>query len=142
MGLGIKSWIGALTLITSSAVIVPTAMAQEVVVETIPEAFEGIAYKHSGTIFGNIKPFRQGLRIIGVGTIDRPLFPERLLEHDAENIHAFYEDVLFQQTSAGPTLRVPDVANPFDTSVLLLPTTPVRSRVVGTELRFENVPLW
>jgi hypothetical protein len=59
---------------------------------------------------------------------------------DTRTVELVYRDALSQQGESDPTIRVPDLANPFNTSLMLLPSTQTGGRVVGTEFIFENRP--
>lgn len=112
------------------------ARAQEVINAqpfriTIPEAFDAEFPANNGSrsIIGQFNDFF-GL----FGT------PEGKIFRSAQDIHYMYRQVMYQQTSLDPILRVQDLPSPFDTSVRSLPGSFPNSRVVGSELVFERNP--
>lgn len=114
---------------------------EEFIDEIIPvaEAFEEAFFDESGNFFSNSTAVEQADTILGIGL--PATFPEMEIEQDAENIHELYEYFLTLQTSSDPVLRTPDLPNPYQTSVLLLPVSPFGARAAGPELRFERIPL-
>jgi hypothetical protein len=85
--------------------------------ETIPNLFERAFFNESGDFFRNRSPQRQAEFIIGPG------FPDLELERDAELVEDIYRDLLEQQVASDPVLRTPDLPNPYDTSIRLLPAS-------------------
>jgi hypothetical protein len=73
---------------------------------------------------------RQGGRIVGFG------FPDRELEWDANATATAFQELMLLQNTADPTLRVPDLANPYNSSLLTMPSSQVP--LVGTEFIFER----
>ncbi|WP_446866955.1 MULTISPECIES: hypothetical protein [unclassified Phormidesmis] len=71
--------------------------------------------------------------LIGTGA-----FPENAIARNGEHIHRLYRDLLTQQVSNDPIIRTTDLPNPYNTSILTLPTANVSNRVVGGELVFEG----
>ena len=124
---------GMVGLLAASLTIAPAAIAQEVSTHelpTIPEAFSDLMSTYSGDFFSNRTISRQGARIVGFG------FPERELEWDANATAAAFRDLMRLQNTADPTLRVPDLANPYTSSLLTTPSSQVP--LVGTEFIFER----
>jgi hypothetical protein len=64
-------------------------------------------------------------------------FPENNITDDAYAIHDAYNYLMYEQTQLDPTIRVPDLVNPFNTSVLLLPSSSSAGMVSGSEFIFE-----
>jgi hypothetical protein len=64
-------------------------------------------------------------------------YPENNIARDMEHVHRIYLDAFEQQVASDPLLRTTDLPNPYNTSVLTLPTANFGSRVVGSELVFE-----
>ena len=97
----------------------------------IPEAANEI-------FFGNSPSFNQRRSLggqlstmFGVGG-----FPEQNIMQDGYDVFNAYNYLLELQTQSDPTLRVPDLMNPYNTSVQFLPTN--GSGVVsGSEFIFE-----
>ena len=106
----------------------------------IPEAMEEIFFGNSGTYFYNRTAWRQANYILGFGGFDSAGFPERQIEWDAEAIGRATAFLLDEQALSGPTIRVPDLYNPYNTSVQLLPTAQLGGRVSGSEFVFERMP--
>jgi hypothetical protein len=63
-------------------------------------------------------------------------FPERELEWDAHGLSVALRDAMYQQNSMDRTLRVPDLSNPYTTSLLTM--TGGGSPSVGTQFIFEG----
>ncbi|HEY9764073.1 MAG TPA: hypothetical protein V6D07_16190 [Trichocoleus sp.] len=110
-------------------------------VKTIPAGFEDLFYGYSGTYFDNRTIGEQISNLFGSGGLDSARFPEREIEWDANAIHQAYVAHLALQNTLDPTLRVPDLPNPFTTSLLLSPTAQPAGPVVGSEFIFESSPL-
>ena len=119
---------GALGLTTC---FVPAASAQQTVLESV----EDIVERRSGNYYKNRSSFSQIGFITGLGG-----FPEQRLNRDANALSEAYNELMFLQTQNTPTVRVPDLPNPYTTSVQLLPTSQFNSRVIGSELNFEPLP--
>ena len=109
----------------------PSASAQE----SIPDAVEGILERRSGNYYKNRSIFSQTGFITGLGG-----FPEQRLNRDARALSGAYRELMILQNQNTPTVRVPDLPNPYTTSVQLLPTSQFNSRVIGSELNFEPLP--
>lgn len=129
MGIQLNHISGLTLALLATAVIAPAAIAQDTEPVTIPDAFEDLGATYSGDYFRNRGIIRQGKRIIGLD------FPERALEWDANAISAAAEDILLLQVATDPILRVPDLANPYSTSLLTMPG--INAPYVGSEFIFE-----
>lgn len=103
-------------------------------IESIPDAFEAEYFGNSGDYFEATSIFTQGSDIIGT------LFPDIEIAMDASDIHELYLEIMALQTSSDPILRTPDLANPFFTSVQLLPSAQTGQSLLGSELIYERVP--
>ncbi len=136
VGLKSKAVSGLLCVARAAAIaaaLAPTASAQEP--ETVLDAVERISQQRSGDYYRN-RSFSSRLSFItGVGG-----FPEHSLNRDTAALLGTVEELLVLQTQNTPTVRVPDLPNPYTTSVQLLPTSQFNSRVVGSELNFEPLP--
>ena len=135
MGVRIKSLIFTIGLSTASSLIALSATAQDATVfrprETVPNAVDRAFYGPLGE-FSDRNPLRSTQTIIGT-----PFgFPENQISRDGERVHRLYVDLLNQQVSSDPLIRTPDLANPFNLSVLTLPSAsnPVR----GSEFAIEQ----
>ena len=122
------STVGMISLAVSLA---PAASAQQ----TVLEATEDITTRRSGNYFRNRSAFSTTRLITGLGG-----FPEQRLHRDAEALAEAYDELMFLQNQNTATVRVPDLPNPYTSSVQLLPTSQFNSRVVGSELNFEPLP--
>ncbi|HZG38551.1 MAG TPA: hypothetical protein VEZ50_07700 [Nodosilinea sp.] len=119
-----------LALLAAAAVVVPAGQAQDTASQTIPEAMDDLVTTYSGDYFENRGIRRQAGRILGFS------FPERELEWDSNATAAAARDILLLQTTADPTIRVPDLASPFTSSLLTAPSS--RAPYVGSEFIFES----
>ena len=117
-----------LALLTAAAVGAPIGQAQETAPQTSPDALNELTSTYSGTYFENRTLGRQ-FRNWGFG------FPERELDWDADATSVAVSDILLLQGTVDPTIRVPDLATPFTTTLLTKPSS--QSPYVGSEFIFE-----
>lgn len=103
--------------------------------ESIPDAINRAFFSDSGDIYRNASIRRQAQFLFGIGTPARSAFPENEIRRDAERIEGIYRNLLEQQVSSDPTIRTPDLTNPFNTSLNLLGTN---QRVFGGDLLLES----
>lgn len=129
MAIRLKHISGTLGILALLAVAAPASLAQETP-ETIPDAFTRLMTTYSGDFLSNRTPQRQSARIFGFG------FPERELEWDTHATSAAFRDLMRLQNTADPTLRVPDLVNPYNTTLLTMPSSQVPT--IGTEFIFES----
>ena len=142
MGVCFKSFIStAVVMIAASTTLATSAVAQVQPVETLSEAAEDIINHESGNSFRNRSIWRQINFIFGFGGITSAGFADLEIQRDTEALHQSYLDWLALQNTSDPYLRVPDLRNPYNTSVQLMPTSQINSRVVGGELVFERLPI-
>ncbi|NET32418.1 MAG: hypothetical protein F6K19_10475 [Cyanothece sp. SIO1E1] len=134
MGMGLKGLLGAMALVAVSMAYEPVAVAQDETLPTLQEATLDVYYGDSGDFFKRRSLLNQIKNILGP-------FPELRLERDSDEINEFFVEISDLQNSSDPTLRVPDLASPYNSSLLLLPTPQSGSRAIGSELLFEQVPL-
>ncbi|MGB3312190.1 MAG: hypothetical protein WBG32_17915 [Nodosilinea sp.] len=130
MGIQLNHISGLALAVLAAAVITPAGHAQDTAPETIPEAVDSLTTTYSGDYFRNRGITRQAKRIVGLG------FPERELEWDADATAAAVQDIMLLQNTSDPTIRVPDLANPYTSSLLTMPTSSVP--YVGSEFIFES----
>lgn len=137
MGVRIKSLIHAIGLSAVSSLIATSAIAQEAGSpvfrprETVPNAVDRAFYGALGE-FSDRNPLRSTQTILGT-----PFgFPENQISRDGERIHRLYVDLLNQQVSSDPIIRTADLPNPFNLSVLTLPTS--SNQVTGSEFAIEQ----
>lgn len=123
---------GMVGLLAATLAFAPAAPAQEMQtpLPTIPEALGATMSNYSGNFFRNRTIGRQAARIVGFG------FPEREMEWDASATSSAFRELMLLQTTMDPTLRVPDLANPYTSSLLTMPSSQVP--LVGTEFIFER----
>ncbi|MEM9152588.1 MAG: hypothetical protein AAGB19_19320 [Cyanobacteria bacterium P01_F01_bin.3] len=121
---------GVLTVVGSVA---SAAHAQEP--ESVLDAVENITERRSGDYFQNRSFGGQVGFMTGLGG-----FSEQRLTRDAAAFSGAVEELWVLQTQNTATVRVPDLPNPYTTSVQLLPASQFDSRVVGSELNFEPLP--
>ncbi|MFE4107186.1 hypothetical protein [Almyronema epifaneia] len=146
MGIRVKPLVSAaLATIGTSMVMATTAIAQEVVPRTesasIADSVNEVVFANSGTYFQNRTFWRQFSYMFGPGTFGNAAYPEREVERDAEAIHQIYTYLMAEQSRSDPYLRTPDLRNPYNSSVLLLPVSQQDSRVVGSEFIYERLPI-
>lgn len=108
-----------LGLMTIAFVTVPGygATAQTATLQpSIPDTFNDAFFSNGGTFSGN-----QGLGgslslLLGI-----PGFPENQIARDGRRVDRLYREVLEQQVASDPTIRTPDLPNPFSGSLLTTP---------------------
>ena len=122
---------GMLGAIATTFVLTPAVSAQE----TVLEAVEDIGEHRSGNYYKHRSIFSQIGFISGLGG-----FPEQRLNRDAAALSEAYQELMVLQTQNTATVRTPDLPNPYTSSVQLLPTSQINSRVIGSELNFEPLP--
>lgn len=97
----------------------------------IPEAVNEIFYSYGGSFNQNRSLGGQLGTIFGIGG-----YPEENVMEDGYAIFEAYDYLLRQQNQLDPTLRVPDLMNPYTTSVQFLPAAP-GGPISGSEFIFE-----
>jgi len=119
-----------LSLLAVAAVSASEARAQSVEApQTIPDAMEEILSDQSGNFYTNRSFGRQLGNIFGFGFRDREVLA------DSANLSREFDALMRYQNTSDPTIRVPDLANPYTASLLTLPSSQVPT--VGTEFIFE-----
>ncbi|MGC1306758.1 MAG: hypothetical protein WA885_05980 [Phormidesmis sp.] len=122
---------GMVGAIVTATTLAPTANAQE----TVLNAVENISENRSGDYYTHLTPLSKISFITGFGG-----FPDQRMNRDAAALSQVYQELMLLQTQNTATVRVPDLPNPYTTSVQLLPASQVNSRVIGSELNFEPLP--
>jgi hypothetical protein len=135
MGVRLKNLFALAAVVASSTMIAATATAQERPVfrprVSVPDAVDQAFYGSTGNNFQDVrKPIES---LVGV-----PSFPENLIARDGARINRIFRDLLNQQVSSDPIIRTPDLPNPYDASILTLPSINVGNRGLGSELVFER----
>ncbi|MDX5437356.1 MAG: hypothetical protein LPK03_09195 [Pontibacter sp.] len=119
-----------LSLLTAMVAGGSAALAQDFTEpQTIPDALDEQFFNSSGTYFENRTISRQAAHIFGFG------FAEREIDWDANTIAEMVDNLFLLQNTTDPTIRVPDLANPYTTTLLTMPSA--TSPTVGTEFIFE-----
>lgn len=118
-----------LALLAAAALAAPAGHSQEAP-QTILEAMDDLTSTYSGNHIENRSLSRQVKRIFGLD------FPDRALDWDADATAAAVRDIMLLQNTSDPTIRVPDLANPYTTSLLTMPSSSVP--YVGSEFIFES----
>ncbi|MGD1944179.1 MAG: hypothetical protein ACFB0G_23020 [Leptolyngbyaceae cyanobacterium] len=124
----------ATAAIIASVAIASSAQADEPATSEsayIPRAMDEIFYTNSGSYINNRSIPGQLGTMFGVGG-----FPEQDIMDDAYAVHDTYVYLLDQQTRTDPTIRVPDLLNPYTTSVQFLPSASGEA-VSGSSFVFE-----
>lgn len=124
----------ATVAVASAIAIASTAQADEPPTAEsayIPRAINEIFFSYGGSFNINRSTGGQLGTMFGIGD-----FPEQAIMNDGYAIHDTYVYLLEQQTRTDPTLRVPDLANPYATSVQFLPGGS-EGAVSGSEFIFE-----
>ncbi|MEO0648493.1 MAG: hypothetical protein AAFZ17_20455 [Cyanobacteria bacterium J06650_10] len=127
----VGSLLGVAGALVAVGVLAPGAIAQD----SIPEVVDRISEQRSGNYYTNQSFFSQIGQITGLGG-----FPEHRMNRDTAAVSGTAQELMMLQTQNTPTMRVPDLPNPYNTSVQLLPTSQFNSRVIGSELNFEPLP--
>ncbi|MEO1593586.1 MAG: hypothetical protein AAFU71_20200 [Cyanobacteria bacterium J06632_22] len=142
MGKLIQRLAGAAAALATTAVAAQTASAQEILLAepTVLDTIYEVSHTHSGDYYRNRTFARQLDVLFGPGWFGAAAFPELEMDRDAEALETAYNELMFLQTRNTPTIRVPDLSSPYNTSVQLLPLSQTNSRVVGSELNFEPLP--
>lgn len=136
MAIGVKGItpsiiLGIVGAVVTTATFSPAASAQEAFLDTI----ENISENRSGDYYEQRSIFSQIGFMVGTNG-----FPEQRIHADAAALSEAYRELMVLQTQNTATVRVPDLPNPYTSSVQLLPTSQINSRVIGSELNFEPLP--
>ncbi len=133
MGMNLTHLAGAtLSLMAIAAVTSTAAQAQDVSTaapQTIPDAMEELLSGSSGDFFRNRSLGRQAANMFGLGFRDREIL------RDGDTVAQEFDALMRLQNTQDPTIRVPDLANPYTASLLTLPSS--QAPTLGTEFIFE-----
>ena len=103
--------------VSLGAIVIPAmtspVMAQQVERPTIDDAFEDALYSHQPSSLNSSPLIESVSSFLGL-----PGFPENEIRRDARAVNNLYEEVLEQQVASDPTIRTPDLPNPFFGSYL------------------------
>ena len=120
----LKSLRGALILAVASAALasVKQAQAQTGRFHPIADDFNRQFFEASGDFYHNVSLQGYLGDYLGIGSPSGVVaFPEKEIERDASRVNGYYRRMMQRQVSSDPILRVPDAANPFDSSAMALP---------------------
>ena len=134
--LGTAVAIAALSTMASRANAQTATLSEPTVLETMDD----IQTRHSGDYSSDRSSFRQLAHYFGLGLPGGSAFPELELDRNSDGLLEAYNELLFLQGRNTATIRVPDLPNPYSTSLQTMPGAQSRGRVVGTELNFEPLP--
>lgn len=134
--------LGTAVAIATLTTMASRANAQTVLLNepTVLETMDEVGMAESGNYFTDRSSFRQTAHYFGIGVPGRSAFPELELDRNSEAILEAYNELMILQGQNTATIRVPDLPNPYNTSLQILPGAQSRGRVVGTELNFEPLP--
>lgn len=104
--------LAASTALTTSKSLAQTSYNEDLV--PIPEAFDRAFYGRSGSIHFQTSLVGQVLRLA-------ILYPDKEISRDGKRVEQLYRELLMQQTMSDPTIRTPDLNNPFNGSLLTSP---------------------
>jgi hypothetical protein len=107
---------------------IPSAQADDEL-QTLEEAFMDAFYENDKNFYRNRSVFRQVQNLFFT-------YPENEIAEDGQAIHELYMDAMRQQTSSDPTIRTPDLYNPFDRSLLSDPD------LQGVNAPSQNQLIW
>jgi hypothetical protein len=146
MGIKFRPISGLLVLLATSVALPAVANANETQTPNFPtspttvDVFERSYFRNDRNFYENLTPNRQLDSLFGIGKDTSDSFPENEIAKDAELVNTLYRDVLAQQSTNDPYLRVLDLPNPYDSSLLMSPRYNRNKLKVGTEFRFETIP--
>ncbi|NEQ42686.1 MAG: hypothetical protein F6K00_03630 [Leptolyngbya sp. SIOISBB] len=127
------------TLTVTAAVVSAIAMASTAQADEppttrsayIPEAANEIFFSNGGSFNQNRSLGGQLSTMFGVGS-----FPEEAVMEDSYALFDAYNYLMEEQTQSDPTIRVPDLMNPYTTSLQFLPSAS-DGAISGSEFIFE-----
>ncbi|NEQ23725.1 MAG: hypothetical protein F6K28_32200 [Microcoleus sp. SIO2G3] len=90
---------------------------------TLNDEFLRAFSSNDGNFFQNRRLGRQVDFILGVGTNFLNSFTDNEIAGDGRAVDRLYREALREQTLSDGIIRTPDQESPFDTSLLLLPTS-------------------
>lgn len=150
MGIRFQSILGAAAAAVAIAAALPAA-AQQVDISadddvyiydgeviTIPAGFRRLFYNYSGDFYENRTINRQITFLFGR---INGRFAEREIVWDANAINEAYEVHMALQNNSTPLVRVPDMPNPYGSSLLTSPDYVGGSVVTGSEFIYEFTPM-
>lgn len=124
MGQNLKNLSSVLIIAIASATLasVKPAQAESIRLHPVADGFNRQFFQSSGDFYYNVSPQGYLGDYLGIGSPSGIVaFPEKEIERDASRVNGYYRQMMQRQVSSDPILRVPDAANPFDSSVMALP---------------------
>ncbi len=119
------------------------AFAQEIPETTaVRDAINNAFFNDSRDFYGNQTAVRRMRETFGTGRniFRRGNYAEINVERDAKRANAVYNRLMQEQVASDPTMRVVDLPNPFETSLLVEPSL-YTNQATGTEFVFERSPI-
>ncbi|NJM57226.1 MAG: hypothetical protein HC857_07030 [Synechococcales cyanobacterium RU_4_20] len=132
-----------LAVVAASALAPRFVAAQEIPETTaVRDALTGAFFDDSRDFYGNQTAVRRMRESFGTGRniFRRGNYAEINVERDAKRVNAVYNRLMQEQVASDPTLRVIDLPNPFETSLLVEPSL-YTNQATGTEFVFERSPI-
>ncbi|MDF0553590.1 hypothetical protein [Kamptonema sp. UHCC 0994] len=121
----LKSLSGVLAIAIVSTILgsVKIAQAEPFGYHPVADEFNRRFFESSGDFFQSVNFQGYTNDLLGIGSPTGIIgFPEKQIERDSSQLHGLYREMLQQQISSDPIIRVPDALNPFNTSLLGLPS--------------------
>jgi hypothetical protein len=88
----------------------------------VADEFNRRFFEASGDFYQSVSVQGYTNDILGIGSpAGISAFPEKQIERDGSQLHGLYREMMEQQASNDPIIRVPDAINPFNSSLLGLP---------------------
>ena len=141
--LGFQCLTLGLAVVASSTWLPSHAIAQEIPETTSArDALTDAFFDDSRDFYQNQTAVRRIREIFGTGRsiFRRGNYPEINIERDGERVSAVYQQLMQEQAASDPTLRVIDLPNPYETSLLVEPAL-FTNQGAGTEFVFETAPV-
>jgi hypothetical protein len=131
--------LSATAAIAATCAIAPASLAVEPPTSesaAVPVAVNEIFFGATGPYSNNRTVGGQLATMFGAGG-----FSEQRTLRDVNAITDMYVYLLDQQSLSDPTIRVPDLPNPYETTILYLPTGLPIGGASGSEFIFETGPI-
>lgn len=142
-GLSIQCLSLGLAIAAGSVLVAPRAIAQEIPETTSTrDALTDAFFDDSRDFYQNQTTVRRIREIFGTGRsiFRRGNYAEINTERDGERVGTVYRQLMQEQAASDPTLRVIDLPNPYETSLLVEPAL-FTNQGTGTEFVFETAPI-
>ncbi len=138
MKLQLKLLLGTMVLAASGTILSPVN-AQQLPDTDSWGATLNDAFNDSGDIYDSQTTVGNLRTMFGTGTglFRRGNYPEIAIERDSELIEQVYRNMLQDQVASDPEIRVIDLPNPFESSLLVEPSIFSR-QANGTEFVYER----